>query len=110
MRPPVGFEYTSDGTTVDYLLDFQTTTSPGSVADNEVIVYVNDQQQTLFADFIVSPWDGSSDRYVTFNTAPADGADIKIFVTTSADYVIHKEPHIGTTSHNYIELTKPGLV
>ena len=53
-------------------------------------MYVDNVEKNLAVDWTLSAWDGSSDRYVEFNTdaLPAAGADIKIAVTTEADYTV----------------------
>ena len=109
LRPPEGVEYTGDGTETDFVMDLQTTTGHGTISDNDVIVYIDEQRKTLFEDFLVSPFDGSSDRSVMFNTAPADGASIKIFVTTNAEYAIHRHSHDGGDAENSIHIKSSGL-
>ena len=73
-------------------MPLQTQTSAGLVADNEIVVYVDEQLKLLNDDYIITPsgaeWDGSTDRQVQFNTAPASGAKIKIFINTDAEYKI----------------------
>ena len=91
LRPPSGIEYTADGSSLGpYYLPTADKTDQSLIADNDVLVYVDNVQKTLEVDWTLSTWDGSSDRYVEFNTdaLPATGADIKIAVTTEADYTI----------------------
>ena len=71
----------------------QTTLSQGSIADNDVVIYVDEVQKQLYDDYIITPYDGSSDRLISFSTAPADGSVVKIFVHTAADYHIHRHAH-----------------
>jgi hypothetical protein len=94
-RPPEGFEWYGDATTVDFTLSLETLTPVSSIADNDIRVYVDDIQKRLYEDFIVSLDDGSSDRVVTFTTAPADRAHIKIFVRTSSDYSISRLANVS---------------
>lgn len=90
LRPPESREHTGDGSSAGpYYLPNRGATNQGFVADNEIRVYVDDELQTLAVDYSVSEWDGSSDRYIEFTTAPAAGANIIVAVTTSADYTIH---------------------
>jgi len=93
LRPPEGLEWTGDGSTVDFTLDLQTTLGQGLIADNDLSVYVDEYELQLYADYILSPYDGSSDRVVTLQNAPADGSKVKIFVDTGADYKIHRHTH-----------------
>ena len=90
LRPPESIEYTGDGSTIaPYYLPTRGETPQGLIADNDVVVYVDQVRLNLSVDYTVSPWDGSSDRYVEFATAPADGANIIIAVTTDADYTVN---------------------
>jgi len=90
LRPFEGIEYTSDGSSLGpYYLPNTGGTNQGTISDNEVIVYVDGVKKFVFADFIISTWDGSSDRYIEFNEQPANGANILISVTTSAEYSLN---------------------
>lgn len=90
LRPPESVEYIGDGiTTTPYYLPTRGEIPQGLIADNDVIVYVDQQRLNLSVDYIVSAWDGSSDRYVEFATAPALGSNIVIAVTTEADYTVN---------------------
>lgn len=106
LRPSEGFEHTGDGTTVAFSMDIQTQTSAGLVADNEITVYVDDVKKTSSADYIITPtgaeWDGSTDRQVQFNTAPANKAKIKIFIDSDAEYKISRD---GTLTINSTKVT-----
>ena len=89
LRPAESAEYVGDGSSAGpYYLPSTGGTNQGFVADNEVKVYVDNEEQSLAVDFTVSPWDGSSDRYVAFNIPPDSGSQIIVAVTTSADYTI----------------------
>ena len=91
LRPPEGIEYTGDGSSAGpYYISTTGISNQGLVADNDVLVYVDNVRQTLAVDWNLSAWDGSSDRYVEFNTAsmPPANSDIKIFTTTEADYIL----------------------
>jgi hypothetical protein len=91
LRPPSGIEYTADGSSLGpYYLPTTDKTNQGLIAENDVLVYVDNVEKNLAVDWTLSAWDGSSDRYVEFNTdaLPAAGADIKIAVTTEADYTV----------------------
>ena len=91
LRPPEGIEYTSDGSSLGpYYLSTTAGTNQNLIADNDVLVYVDNVQSTLAVNWTLSTYDGSSDRYVAFNSnsQPADKASIKIFTTTEADYTV----------------------
>lgn len=90
LRPAESVEYIADGSSAaPYYLPTRGKINQGLISDNDVIVYVDQQRLFLAVDYTVSAWDGSSDRYVEFNTAPAAGARIVITVTTDADYSIN---------------------
>jgi len=90
LRPPESVEYFGDGSSAaPYYLPTRGEINQGLISDNDVIVFVDQQPKILSVDFTVSPWDGSSDRYVEFQTAPAAGAQIIIAVTTAADYALN---------------------
>lgn len=109
LRPPEGLEFVGDGSTVDYTLDLQTLLGQGTIADNDLVVYVDEKELTLYSEFILSPYDGSSDRVVTLQNAPADGASIKIFVETLADYAIHRHSHNGGGAENSLHIRSSGI-
>jgi hypothetical protein len=90
LRPAESIEYFGDGsTTGPYYLPTRGETPQGLISDNDVVVYVDQVRQNLSVDYTVSAWDGSSDRYVEFGTAPANGSTIVIAVTTDADYTVN---------------------
>lgn len=88
-RPYEGVRYVADGSTINYSLPSDGGYSQGLIADNDVVVYLNQVAQILGVDFIVDPWDGSSDRGITLlNGAPEEGTVILISVRTAAQYWI----------------------
>jgi hypothetical protein len=93
LTPAEGLEFTADGSGADFYLDLTNWKTSESlfqtlIADNDVHVFVDYEKLKLYEDFTLSPVDGSSIRYVSLNEVPAAGADIKIFVETSAEYKI----------------------
>ena len=109
LRPPEGLEWTGDGVTTDFTLDLQTTLGQGLIADNDLSVYVDEYELTLYSEYVLSPYDGSSDRIVTLQNAPADGASVKIFVNTGAEYAIHRHSHNGGGAENSLHIRSTGL-
>jgi hypothetical protein len=90
LRPPESIAYFGNGsTTGPYYLPTRGEINQGLIADNDVVVFVDQQQKILSVDFTVSPWDGSSDRYIEFQSAPPAGSQILIAVTTAADYSLN---------------------
>jgi hypothetical protein len=87
-RPSQGIEWYGDGSSAEFLFPERGGYSQGLVADNEVIVYVNDVPQTLGSDFTVVPWDGFSRRSIILSYVPDIGDRVLICITTRADYII----------------------
>lgn len=88
MRPWEASEYTSDATTIVYALPNNGGIDQGIIADNEVFVYVNDVPLRLSTDYVVDPYDGSSDRTVTLTNPGQDGDRIVIAVSTASPYLV----------------------
>jgi hypothetical protein len=82
-RTAAGAQYIGDGSTA-YELPTRLGFSQAIIADNEVLVYVNDIPQTLGVDFTVEPFTNYNPiREVLFATAPDIGDRILIAVTTN---------------------------
>ena len=92
LRPAESVEYFGDGSSAGpFYLPTRGQVNQGLISDNDVEVYVDQERLFLAVDYTVSPWDGSSDRYVQFNTAPAPGTTIVIALTTDADYIVNND-------------------
>ena len=92
LRPAESVEYFGDGSSAGpFYLPTRGKVNQGLISDNDVEVYVDQERLFLAVDYTVSPWDGSSDRYVQFNTAPAPGTRIVIALTTDADYIVNND-------------------
>lgn len=89
LRPSEGIEYYGDNSTVEYALPTRGGTNQEYIANNEVIVFVDNVRKYPSLDFSLSPWTGTNDRYISFFTAPNADAHIYIAVTTDADYTIN---------------------
>jgi hypothetical protein len=82
-RTAAGIEYIGDGSTA-YELPSRLGFSQAIIADNEVLVYINNIPQTLGVDFTVEPFsDYTPVREVLFATSPDIGDKILIAVTTN---------------------------
>jgi hypothetical protein len=86
LRTPAGIEHYADGSTA-YSLPGRLGFSQSLIADNDVMVYINDIPQTLGVDFTVDPYVGQT-RQVVFANPPAEGQRILISVKTNAQAVI----------------------
>jgi hypothetical protein len=87
-RPPADIRYVADGSTVEYYLPTRGEYSLNLVADNDVAVWVNNHAQILGVEFSVNLPDDSTNRAITFATAPAEGSVVLISVRTEAQYWI----------------------
>lgn len=87
-RTPAGVEYYADGSS-EYALPERLGFSQAIIADNEVLVYLDDIPQILGIDFIVEPYDGVTPRSVTFLTAPNVDTKILIYVTTNTQAYVN---------------------
>jgi len=81
LRTAAGVEYAADGSSA-YLLPDRLGFSQALIADNEVLVYIDDIPQVLGVDFTVEPYSVDG-RHVVFSTAPSAGELIQIAVTTN---------------------------
>ena len=92
LQPPEGREWTSDGSSLAFALPNRGGYSQSIInATTDVIVWVDNilQQQTIGGVpgvYSVTPYSGTNDREVVFNTAPPAGSRILITVTTQAGY------------------------
>jgi hypothetical protein len=80
-RTAAGVEYFGDGSSA-YLLPDRLGFSQALIANNEVLVYINDIPQVLGVDFTVEPYSVDG-RHVVFATTPSIGEKISIAVTTN---------------------------
>ena len=87
-RPPESALYLADGSSADFYLPVNGGYSQGSIADNDVFVYVSNNQLQLGSQYVVNPWDGINARTVTLSRVPPDGATVIVAVRTGAQYSI----------------------
>ena len=97
-RPPEGAFYIADGSS-GYALPNRGGYSLALVADNDVLVYVNNSKLALGSDYTIEPYTGSDTRYVDFTTAPVPGSQVLISVTTKSDYVVYDD---SSSIDNYV--------
>ncbi|WP_353479841.1 hypothetical protein [Haliscomenobacter sp.] len=90
-RPPEGAYYIADGSSA-YPLPTRGGYSLALVADNDVRVWVNNQELTLYSEFIIEPYVlGDDTRDVEFAIPPSSGSEVLISVSTKADYVLQSD-------------------
>jgi len=90
-RPPEGAYYIADGSSA-YPLPNRGGYSMALVADNDVRVWVNNQELTLYSEFTIEPYvPGDDTRDVEFATPPSSGSEVLISVSTKADYVLQSD-------------------
>jgi hypothetical protein len=86
-RPYNGVVYSGNGITVTYDLPTTSDISPALIAENDVAVFVNNTALTLGIDFIVDPYDFSTNtRTATLFVAPPVGSRVLLSVRTGAQY------------------------
>ena len=98
VRPPEGAFYIADGSS-GYALPNRGGYSVALVTDNDVLVYVDNQLQTIGVNYLLDPYTGGDNiRYVDFTIPPASGSEILISVTTEANYDVVYD---GSTVDHY---------
>ena len=96
-RPPEGAYYIADGSSA-YPLPDRGGYSLALVADNDVRVWVNNQELTLYSEFTIEPYvPGDDIRDVEFAIPPSPGSEVLISVSTKADYVLQSD---GSSLYN----------
>jgi hypothetical protein len=96
LQPPEGIEWTGDGTSSSFGLPQRGNYSQSVInAYTDIQVWVNNVLQvqnygSVVGDYYVTNWNGSNTpgRQVVFFTPPADGAQILISVSTTAQYSV----------------------
>jgi len=87
-RPYESVRYIGDGSTETFDLPSRGGYSEGLIADSDVEVYFNNVLQEQNVVYVVSPWDGSSNRTITMAFPPAPGTVLIVSVSTGAQYNI----------------------
>ena len=103
-RPSEGVEYIDDGSSLQYYLPTRGGYSQALTSDNDVTVYVNNDPLVLGVEFVVDPYDGSTDRTITLTASPPAGATILISVRTAAQYYISGNTLIWKTTGSLIPI------
>lgn len=104
LRPAEGIAYTGNAIATQFDIPTTGGTNQSTILNSEVLVYVNNVEQTYGVNFTLSPYVVGTTRYVTFTTAPAANAEILVCVTTDAAYTISSStltlksiPSLGAT-------------
>jgi hypothetical protein len=85
-RPPAGASYIADGSSA-FALPTRLGFSQSTIADSDVVVWLNNELQIQGTDYIVEPYVSAEDlREVIFTVEPASGDLIYVAVFTDADY------------------------
>jgi len=102
-RPPAGARYIADGSSA-FALPTRLGFSQSTIVDSDVVVWLNNELQTLGVDYVVEPYVSPDDlREVIFVVTPEDGDQIDIAVFTDADYTFS-----GLGTSNVIMNWNPG--
>jgi len=86
-RTAAGIRHVGDGSTA-YTLPDRLGFSQSIIVDNEVHVYIDDEPQILYVDFVLEPYDGTL-REVIFITEPPVGSEILIYVITNTQCYVN---------------------
>jgi hypothetical protein len=103
-RPAEGVEYYDDGSSLQYYLPTRGGYDQALIADNDVLVYVNNQPLILNVGFIVDAYIPGQDRTVTLLDTPQAGAQILISVETAAQYYMSGNTLIWKTTGSLIPI------
>ena len=87
-RTAAGVTWVGNNSTVEYQLPSRLGFSESLIADYQVHVYVDDVPQIFGSDFTITPYSGGV-RTVLFETAPAAGQQILIYVLTNAQCYVN---------------------
>lgn len=88
LRPPEGAYYVGNGSTVDFFTSTTGEIDPDTIANNEIVVYVDSVKLTQGSEYIVQAADSTAYRTVTLATAPAAGAEVEVYVSTETPYTV----------------------
>jgi len=87
-RPPEGIQWTVDGSSRTYFLPNRGGYDQGLIGNNEVYAWIDNTPLTYGVQFVLDPYDGSSDRTITLSFDPEPGAQLLISVDHAADYYL----------------------
>jgi hypothetical protein len=102
-RTAAGIRHVGDGSTA-YTLPDRLGFSQSIIVDNEVHVYVDDEPQTLYVDFVLEPYDGTP-REVIFITEPPVGSEILIYVTTNTQCYVNGDQLVFNLGNGLVPVT-----
>jgi len=102
-RTAAGIRHVGDGSTA-YTLPDRLGFSQSIIVDNEVHVYVDDEPQTLYVDFVLEPYDGTS-REVIFITEPPVDSEILIYVTTNTQCYVNGDQLVFNSGNGLVPVT-----
>jgi hypothetical protein len=102
-RTAAGIRHVGDGSTA-YTLPDRLGFSQSIIVDNEVQVYIDDEPQILYVDFILEPYDGTP-REVIFITDPPVDSEILIYVTTNTQCYVNGDQLMFNSSGGLVPVT-----
>jgi hypothetical protein len=102
-RTAAGIRHAGDGSTA-YTLPDRLGFSQSIIVDNEVHVYVDNEPQTLYVDFVLEPYDGTP-REVIFITEPPVDSEILIYVTTNTQCYVNGDQLVFISGNGLVPVT-----
>jgi hypothetical protein len=102
-RTAAGIRHMGDGSTA-YTLPDNLGFSQSIIVDNEVHVYVDDEPQTLYVDFVLEPYDGTP-REVIFITEPPVDSEILVYVTTNTQCYVNGDQLVFNSGNGLVPVT-----
>jgi len=97
-----GIRHIGDGSTA-YTLPDRLGFSQSIIVDNEVHVYIDDEPQILYVDFVLEPYDGTP-REVIFITEPPVGSEILIYVTTNTQCYVDGDQLVFNSGNGLVPI------
>jgi len=105
LRPPEGIRYSGNNSNLNFALPTEGGTSHSFISNSEVVVYIDDIQQTLSTDYNISilhvdsstitvdstevSSDATEFKQVVFAIAPPTNTKIDVYITTDSAYTIN---------------------
>jgi len=112
LRPPEAKRYIGDSTLTDFRLPEVGLINHSLVSTSEIVVYIDNEVQTLSTDYVVTTVVVGADTFkdISFTTAPPIGSKVDVYVITNSDYTIDTssliiKSHITVTPTSAISAT-----
>ncbi len=109
LRPPEAVRYNGDGAEYDFTLPTDGKVNHTTVADNEVVVYINEVRQTLSTDYVIDSTVPALKEVTFLTDPPASGTNVDVYINTASDYTVNGNiltlEHIVLTASDTLAVT-----